>query len=73
VRFSPPPAGRHQCANLDPTLTTDTAPLPITVGAELTAALELALAQLGAEGATPTAINDVVGQLEASAWTRSVA
>jgi hypothetical protein len=53
--------------NLDPTTTTDTAPLPITVGVELTPALELALAQLGEEGATLTAINDVIGQLEASA------
>ncbi len=48
---------------LDPTVTT-TSGLPITVGVELTPALELALAQLGAEGATLTAINDVVGQLE---------
>lgn len=48
---------------LDPTVTT-TSGLPITVGVELTPALELALAQLVAEGATLTAINDVVGQLE---------
>jgi hypothetical protein len=58
--------------SLDPTVTT-TSGLPITVGVELTPALELALAQLGAEGATLTAINDVVRQLEAAAWIRSAA
>jgi hypothetical protein len=52
--------------NLDPTVTT-TSGLPVTVGVELTPAPELALAQLGEEGATLTAINDVIGQLEASA------
>jgi len=51
--------------NLDPTVTTDTSGLPITVGVELTPALEMGLAQLGAEGATLGAINDVVGQLSA--------
>src|SRR5277367_5762485 len=45
--------------NLDPTVTTDTSGLPITVGVELTPALEMGLAQLGAEGATLGAINDV--------------
>jgi hypothetical protein len=49
--------------NLDPTVATDTSGLPITVGVELTPALELGLAQLGAEGATLDAINSVVGQL----------
>jgi hypothetical protein len=49
--------------NLDPTVTTDTSGLPITVGVELTPALEMGLAQLGAEGAELTAINGVIGQL----------
>jgi hypothetical protein len=49
--------------NLDPTVTTDTSSLPITVGVELTPAIELGLSQLAAEGATLTAINDVIGQL----------
>jgi hypothetical protein len=35
--------------NLDPTVTTTTSGLPVTVAVELTPALELALAQLGAE------------------------
>ena len=48
--------------NLDPTVTT-TAGLPLTVGVELPPGLELAIAQLGAEGATLDAINGVVGQL----------
>jgi hypothetical protein len=51
--------------NLDPTVTTDTSGLPITVGVELTPALEMGLAQLGAEGAELTAINDVLAQLSA--------
>jgi hypothetical protein len=51
--------------NLDPTVTTDTSGLPITVGVELTPALEMGLAQLGAEGATLDAINSVIGQLSA--------
>ena len=49
--------------SLDPTVTTDTSWLPITVGVELPPGLELAIAQLGAEGATLDAINGVVGQL----------
>lgn len=49
--------------NLDPTVTTDTSGLPIQVGVELTPALEMGLAQLGAEGAELTAINGVIGQL----------
>jgi hypothetical protein len=51
--------------NLDPTVTTDTSGLPITVGVELTPALEMGLAQLGAEGAELTAINGVLAQLSA--------
>jgi len=48
--------------NLDPSVTT-TAGLPLTIGVELSPGLELAIAQLGAEGATLDAINGVVGQL----------
>ncbi|MDT5053012.1 MAG: hypothetical protein QOJ56_5287 [Mycobacterium sp.] len=48
--------------NVDPAVTT-TAGVPLTVGVELPPGLELALAQLGAEGATLDAINGVVGQL----------
>ena len=51
--------------NLDPTVATDTSGLPITVGVELTPALEMGLAQLGAEGAELTAINGVLAQLSA--------
>jgi hypothetical protein len=51
--------------NLDPTVTTDTSGLPITVGVELTPALEMGLAQIGAEGAELTAINGVLAQLSA--------
>jgi hypothetical protein len=49
--------------NLDPTVTTDLGTLPGTINIELPPGLELALAQLGAEGATLNAINDIVGQL----------
>src|SRR5436305_10263990 len=49
--------------NLDPTITSELGTLPATVNIELPPGLELALAQLGAEGATLNAINDVVGQL----------
>jgi hypothetical protein len=48
--------------NLDPAVTTGTT-VPLQIGVELTPALELGLAQLGAEGATLDAINGVVGQL----------
>jgi hypothetical protein len=51
--------------NLDPTVTTDTSGLPITVGVELTPALEMGLAQIGAEGAELTALNGVIAQLSA--------
>src|SRR6202000_1933503 len=51
--------------SLDPTVTTDTSGVPITVGVELTPALEMGLAQLGAEGATFDAINSVIAQLSA--------
>jgi hypothetical protein len=51
--------------SLDPTVTTDTSGLPITVGVELTPALEMGFAQLGAEGAEIEAINTVLGQLAA--------
>jgi hypothetical protein len=61
--FTNPRAVIRALTNLDPTVTTDTSSPPITVGVELKPALELALAQLGEEGATLTAINDVVGQL----------
>jgi hypothetical protein len=51
--------------NLDPTVTTDASGLPITVGVQLTPALEMGLAQLGAEGATLEAVNGVLAQLAA--------
>ena len=51
--------------SLDPTVTTDASGLPIKVGVELTPALEMGLAQLGAEGAALTAINGVLAQLSA--------
>ncbi len=38
--------------------------VPLQIGVELTPALELGLAQLGAEGATAGAISDVVAQLQ---------
>jgi hypothetical protein len=49
--------------NLDPTVTTDTSSLPVTIEVQLPPGLELLLAQLGEEGATLGAVNDVVGQL----------
>jgi hypothetical protein len=51
--------------NLDPTVSTDASGLPITVGVQLTPALEMGLAQLGAEGATLEAVNGVLAQLAA--------
>src|SRR3984957_794250 len=48
--------------NLDPTVTT-TAGVPLTIGVELTPALEMGLALLGAGGAELTAINGVIAQL----------
>jgi hypothetical protein len=48
--------------SLDPTVTTTAGP-PLTVDVQLPPGLELAIAQLAAEGATLGAINDVVGQL----------
>ena len=50
--------------NLDPAVTTGTT-VPLQIGVELTPALELGLAQLGAEGAELTALNGVIGQLSA--------
>jgi hypothetical protein len=49
--------------NLDPTVTTDASGLPITVGVQLPPALELLIAQFGAEGAELSALNGVIGQL----------
>jgi hypothetical protein len=52
--------------NLDPAVTTTTGTDPLLhIGVELTPALEMGLAQLGAEGATLEAINGVLAQLSA--------
>jgi hypothetical protein len=52
--------------NLDPAVTTTTGTDPLLhVAVELTPALEMGLAQLGAEGAELTAINGVLAQLSA--------
>jgi hypothetical protein len=52
--------------NLDPTVATTTGTDPLLqVSVQLTPALELGLAQLGAEGAELTAINGVLAQLSA--------
>jgi hypothetical protein len=50
--------------NLDPSVMTSGV-LPLTVDVKLTPALEMGLAQLGAEGAELTAINGVLAQLSA--------
>jgi len=60
--FTNPLGVINALTNLDPTVTT-TAGVPLTVGVELTPALEMGLAQLGEEGATLDAINGVIGQL----------
>lgn len=49
--------------NLTPTVTTDLATLPGTISVELPPGLELAIADLGATGATFTALHDVAQQL----------
>ena len=49
--------------SLDPTVTTDLGSLPATIDVQFPPGLELVIAQLGAEGATLNAINDVVAQL----------
>lgn len=50
--------------NLDPTVTTDLTSLPATISVELPPGLELGIANLAAWGATATAINDVIPQLQ---------
>jgi hypothetical protein len=60
------PAGVIQAfTNLDPTVTTDTSSLPITVGVQLPPGLEVLIAQLGAEAASFQAISGVAAQLSA--------
>ena len=50
--------------NFDPTVTTDLTSLPATISVELPPGLELAIAGLGATGATFTAIQSLIPQLE---------
>jgi hypothetical protein len=52
-------------ANFDPTVTTDLASLPATISVELPPGLELAIAGLGATGATFSALESVAQQLQA--------
>ncbi|WP_343572202.1 hypothetical protein, partial [Mycobacterium sp.] len=52
-------------ANFDPTVTTDLTSLPATISVELPPGLELAIAGLGAEGATFSALESVLKQLQA--------
>jgi hypothetical protein len=49
--------------NLTPTVTTDLTSLPGTISVELPPGLALGIADLGATGATLTALNEVAGQL----------
>ena len=51
-------------ANFDPTVTTDLTSLPATISVELPPGLELAIAGLGATGATFTALETVAQQLQ---------
>jgi hypothetical protein len=51
-------------ANFDPTVTTDLTSLPATISVELPPGLELAIAGLGATGATFTALESVAQQLQ---------
>jgi hypothetical protein len=51
-------------ANFTPTVTTDLTSLPATISVELPPALELAIAGLGATGATATAVENVVQQVQ---------
>ena len=51
-------------ANLDPTVTTDLTSLPATISVELPPGLELAIAGLGATGATFSALESVAQQLQ---------
>jgi hypothetical protein len=52
-------------ANFDPTVTTDLGSLPATISVELPPGLELAIAGLGATGATLTTLETVAQQLQA--------
>jgi hypothetical protein len=51
-------------ANITPTVMTELTPLPATISVDLPPGLELAIAGLGATGATFTAVENVVGQLQ---------
>ena len=51
-------------ANFDPTVTTDLTSLPATISVELPPGLELAIAGLGATGATLTTLETVAQQLQ---------
>ncbi len=51
-------------ANITPTVTTDLTSLPATISVELPPGLELAIAGLGATGATATAVENVVQQAQ---------
>jgi hypothetical protein len=51
-------------ANFDPTVTTDLTSLPATISVELPPGLELAIAGLGATGATFSALESVAQQLQ---------
>lgn len=51
-------------ANFDPTVTTDLSSLPATISVELPPGLELAIAGLGATGATLTTLETVAQQLQ---------
>ena len=51
-------------ANFDPTVTADLGSLPATISVELPAGLELAIAGLGATGATLTTLETVAQQLQ---------
>ena len=51
-------------ANFDPTVTTDLTSLPATISVELPPGLELAIAGLGATGATFTTLETVAQQLQ---------
>jgi hypothetical protein len=53
-------------ANITPTVMTELTPLPATISADLPPGLELAIAGLGATGATFTAVENVVQQLQSN-------
>ncbi|WP_156751406.1 hypothetical protein [Mycobacterium sp. 1245111.1] len=58
-------------ANFDPTVTTDLGSLPATISVELPPGLELALAGLGATGATLTTLETVAQQIQSGSTNLS--